>query len=104
MKNSLNSNDISQLLKTSQLIHSPGFKFRAVPSESLKVGFSIKRCFGSAVLRNRFKRQVRAEARFLSKTYSPLKMLIIIEKNISKRTAINSELENVFKVVFGSQI
>ena len=104
MKNSLNSNDISQLLKKSQLIHSSNFKIRAVPSGCLKVGFSIKRCFGSAVLRNRFKRQVRAEARFLSKTYSPLKMLIIIEKNISKRTAINSELENVFKVVFGNQI
>ena len=104
MKNSLNSNDISQLIKKSQLIHSPNFKIRAVPSDSLKVGFSIKRCFGSAVLRNRFKRQVRAEARFLSKAYSPLKMLIIIEKNISKMTAAKGELENVFKVVSGGQI
>ena len=104
MKNSLNSNDISQLLKKSQLIHSSSFKIRAVPSDSLKVGFSIKRCFGSAVLRNRFKRQARVEAFFLSKTYSPLKILIIIEKNISKRLNTKGELKGVFKTVFGRQI
>ena len=104
MKNSLNSNDISQLIKKSQLIPSPNFKIRAVPSDSLKVGFSIKRCFGSAVIRNRFKRQARVEARFLSKIYSPLKILIIIEKDISKFLNTKDELEGVFKTISGSQI
>jgi len=103
LKNSLNSNDISQLLKTSQLIHSPNFKFRAIPSDDLKVGFSIKRCFGSAVLRNCFKRKVRAEARFLSKKHSPLKILIIIEKNIKKVLNTKNELTVIFKTTSESQ-
>ena len=102
MKNSLNSNDISQLLKKSQLIHYPSFKIRAVPSEGLKVGFSIKRCFGTAVLRNRFKRKVRVEALFLSKAFSPLKILIIVEKNISQILNTKNELKNVFKTILGS--
>ena len=104
MKNSLNSNDISRLIKKSQLIHSPNFKIRAIPSDVLKIGFSIKRCFGSAVLRNRFKRQARVGAQLLSKTYGPLKILIIIEKNIKGVQNTKSELQNVFKTISGTKI
>ena len=100
LKNSLGSNAISQLLKTSKPIYTENFKIRAAQSNHLKVGFAIKRSCGSAVLRNRFKRQIRAFTKELSLQYSPIKILIITEKNIKKISfCAKGEIENVFKTI-----
>ena len=101
MKNSLSSNDISQLLKTSKPKYSKNFKFRAVPSENLKIGFSIKRRCGSAFLRNRFKRQLRAAASQFSESYAPLRLLLIMDKKIIKKLTYKNELNDIFKTIYG---
>ena len=103
MKNSLSSNDISQLLKTSKPKYSKNFKFRAVPSKNLKVGFSIKRRYGSAVLRNRFKRQLRVASSQFSESYAPLRLLLIVDKKIKKNLNYKNELNGVFKTIYGKQ-
>ena len=101
MKNSLSSNDISQLLKTSKQKYSQNFKFRAVPSKNLKIGFSIKRRCGSAILRNRFKRQLRVAASQFSESYAPLRLLLIMDKKIKKNLNYKNELNDVFKTIYG---
>ena len=96
MKFSLSSNDITQLLKKSKPIYTKNFHIRAIPSNALKTGFSIKKRCGSAVLRNRFKRQLRVLVTSFANQYSPLKILIMTDKNIYKISNPKKEIGDVF--------
>ena len=60
MKNSLSSKEIYFTLQQSSIFNSPSFSVRFVPRGCFKVGFSVSRRLGSAVVRNKFKRKIRA--------------------------------------------
>ena len=61
MRYSLSSNEARLISKLRPTFKSNSFYVRvAISKSSFKVGFSVSRSFGSAVLRNKFKRKTRS--------------------------------------------
>ena len=83
MIGSLSAKEISIMLGRSQVFKSPLFLAHYVRGSEFKVGFSIRRSFGSAVERNRFKRVVRSRLKKNNMTSLCVLIKVISKINLS---------------------
>jgi ribonuclease P protein component len=93
--NSLTSQEIRSLInKPSQIFKSTSFIAYYVPSLDFKVGFSIRRLFGSAVVRNKFKRIVRSQLK--RKNINSLHVFVRVVAVLGVGDDLNKELKLFF--------
>ena len=95
MINSLTSQEIRSLINNpSQIFKSTSFIAYYVPGPDFKVGFSIKGFFGSAVVRNKFKRIVRYQLK--KNNINSLHVFVRVVAVIGLGDDLNKELKLFF--------
>ena len=70
--------------------------------DSFKVGFGVSRRFGSAVVRNKFKRQLRAFFKDSGMRNMPFSLLIS-PRNITGFSDINSDLNKFYQYMISKK-
>ena len=97
MKNSLSASCIQGILRSTKPYHSNHLKVFLAPSSSFAVGFSVGRWCGSAVERNRFKRQSREIVKSFYLSKKPVHVLIQTKKKIKEINNLKNEILSILQ-------
>ena len=96
MKNSLSTSGVQSVLSSTKPVHSNSLKIFISPSSSFAVGFSLGGWCGSAIERNRFKRQAREIIKFFYLSKQPVHVLVQTKKKLKE---IKNAKEEILKIL-----
>ncbi len=97
MKHSLSASGIQSVLRSTKPKHSNNLKVFLKPSSCFSIGFALGGWSGSAVERNRFKRQSREIVKNYYLSKEPVHVLIQAKKKLKNIEALKKEILSVLE-------
>ena len=99
MKHSLNSQGVVRVLSSAAPIRSKSLSVSALPSDDLKIGFSVGRWCGSAVKRNQFKRKARCIIRSFHNNKPSCELVVSLKSSIHAISFLEKEIHAVLSKI-----